>query len=78
MLSGSIPLKVYPQSPDIRKCTCGTIPLHHFKIEGESFICVFFDKDEPSFFKEAITSPASEKWMVFMRDEMSSMVENNV
>jgi hypothetical protein len=36
------------------------------------------DKDEPSFFKEAITSPAFEKLMVFMRDEMSSIVENNV
>jgi len=52
---------VYPQSPDVHKCTCGTIPLHHFKIEGESFICVFLDKDEPSFFKEAITSPAFKK-----------------
>jgi hypothetical protein len=41
-------------------------------------MCVSLEKDGPSSYKEAITSPASEKWMVVMRGDMSSMAKNNI
>jgi hypothetical protein len=41
-------------------------------------MCVSLEKDGPSSYKEVITSPASEKWMVVMRGDMSSMAKNNI
>jgi hypothetical protein len=41
-------------------------------------MCVSLEKDGPSSYKEVITSPASKKWMVVMRGDMSSMAKNNI
>jgi hypothetical protein len=41
-------------------------------------MCVSLEKDGPSSYKEVITSPAYEKWMVVMRGDMSSMAKNNI
>ena len=66
------------QGSKVRRSECGTIPRRYFEIEGEYFICASFDLDEPASYEEALASPASHEWLVAMRDEMDSMVKNQV
>ena len=44
--SGSKPLDSDTQGSKVRRSECGTIPYHHFEIEGESFLCDSLDLDE--------------------------------
>ena len=62
----------------VRRSECGTIPRHHFRIEGESFRHDSLDLDGPSSYEEALASPTSHEWIVSMRDEMDSMAKNQV
>ena len=76
--SGSKPLDSDTQGSNVRRSERGTIPRHHFEIEGEFFICDSLDLDEPASYEEALTSLASHEWIVAMRDEMDSMAKNQV
>lgn len=64
-LSGSVPLED-SQDPQIRRSQRRTVPRRRFEIEGESFMTVSVDVDEPASLEEAIKSPASDKWIVTM------------
>jgi len=66
------------QGSKVHRSEHGTIPRHHFKIEGESFRSDSLDLDEPSSYEEALASPTSHEWIVTMRDEMDSMAKNQV
>ncbi|KAL0349923.1 UNVERIFIED_CONTAM: hypothetical protein Sradi_4141500 [Sesamum radiatum] len=49
-----------------------------YEIEDESFICVSMDIDEPTTCEEVVTSPNANAWITAMKEEMSSMANNNV
>ncbi|KAL0445617.1 UNVERIFIED_CONTAM: hypothetical protein Slati_1689600 [Sesamum latifolium] len=36
------------------------------------------DVDEPATYEEVVTSPKANEWITSMKEEMSSMVKNNV
>ncbi|KAM2005004.1 hypothetical protein ACFX15_000239 [Malus domestica] len=67
---GSIPSKI--QGHTVRRSKRGHIPKRHFKVDGEAYICIPSEEDEPSSYKEVLSSTAKEKWITTMEEEMSS------
>ncbi|KAL0284939.1 UNVERIFIED_CONTAM: hypothetical protein Scaly_2834200 [Sesamum calycinum] len=78
-LSGSCSLEEQnSQNPQMRRSKHGEYPRRRYEIEGESFICVYVDIDEPTTREEVVTSPNANAWITAMKEEMSSMAKNNV
>ncbi|PON87593.1 hypothetical protein TorRG33x02_165860, partial [Trema orientale] len=77
-VSGSLPLDIRSQNPQLHKGQHGRVPRCRFEIKGEAFMCASQDKDEPKNYREALSSPASEKWKAAMIEEMESMKKNQV
>ena len=77
--SGSVPLETQDsQLAPQRSSARGRVPRRHFEIEGNILICAEADEDEPASVAEALSSPAKDKWLVAMQEEMSSMDKNKV
>lgn len=80
--SGSVPpdngLAPSNQDPQSRRSERGKVPRHRFQIEGESFMVCSHDDAEPKNFKEAMTSPKREKWIIAQKEEIESMRINGV
>ena len=47
-------------------------------LQGEEEMIQFPEEDEPKTIKEALSSPASDKWKNAMEEEIKSMKVNNV
>jgi len=62
----------------IRRSEHRRVPQWFFQIEDDIFFCVPLEIEEPTFFIEAIDSPNRKEWMDAMRDELDSMVRNEV
>ena len=81
--SGSIPDSVSApplddQDSQIRRSKRGNIPRRHFEIEGNTFLSIALDEEEPTSFAEVLSSSAKDEWMVAMQEELSSMAKNKV
>lgn len=61
-----------------RRSTRGRVPRRFFDIEERALLCTVSEIDEPTSFKEAMSSPHSVEWMEAMKDEMDSMSTNEV
>ena len=77
-VSGSVPLDIDSQNPQVRKSQHGSVPRRRFEIEGEAFMCALQDEDEPKNYREALSYPASEKWKAAMMEEMEYMKKNQI
>ena len=77
-LNESVPLDT--SSQDLQQCKSKRVSIshRHFEIENEAFMCTSQDEDEPKSYKEALSSPTSEKWKAAMIEEMESMKKNQV
>jgi len=64
--------------PSLGRSEHGKIPRRYFQIEEEIFLCTPLEVDEPTSFQQAIDLPNSKEWMDAMRDEMDSMLRNQV
>ncbi|KAL0453901.1 UNVERIFIED_CONTAM: Copia protein [Sesamum latifolium] len=62
----------------MRRRKRGGIPRRKYKIDDESFICASMDVDEPATYEEDVTSPNANESITAMKEEMSSMANNNV
>jgi len=56
--SGSIPLEVDSQQPQLRRSKRRNLPRRRFEIEGEAFMIALHDDDEPRTVQEALSSSA--------------------
>jgi hypothetical protein len=74
--SGSIPLEVDSQQPQLRRRKCRNLPRRRFEIEGEAFMIALHDDDEPRTVQEALSSFAKDEWIKAMDDEIESMKTN--
>ncbi|KAK2976693.1 hypothetical protein RJ640_013949 [Escallonia rubra] len=81
--SGSIPNSgSTPQGPlgqqasQICRGAREKVPRRRFEIDGEILMCTPTDEDEPTYVEEALSSSASNEWMIAMKDELSSMEKN--
>ena len=77
-LSESVPLNTGFQDPQQCKSKHVSIPHRHFEIEREEFMHAPQDEDEPKSYREALSSPAFEKWKAAMIKEMKSIKKNQV
>ena len=64
--------------PSLRRSEREKIPRKYFQLEEEIFLCTPLEVEEPTSFQEAIDSPNSKEWMDAVRDEMDSMMRNQV
>ena len=55
-----------------------SIPRRQFKIEGEAFMIIVHNSDEPTTYQHAISSAAIKEWMNVMIEEIGSMKTNQV
>ena len=62
--SGSAPLEEDSQQPQPRRSKCESVPRHRYKIEGEAFMVSSQDDEKPRTVQEALSSSASDKWMM--------------
>ena len=74
-----------PEEGQLRRSVRTPVPRRRFDIESEALILQgeeamvqFPGEDEPKTIKEALSSPASDKWKNAMEEEMESMKVNNV
>ena len=63
-LSGSAPLEENSQQPQPRRSKRGNVPRRRFEIEGEAFMVSSQDDEEPRTVQEALSSSASDEWMM--------------
>ena len=54
--NGSVPSEI--QGHTVRRCKRGHIPKCHFKVDGDAYICIPSEEDEPSSYKEVLSSTA--------------------
>jgi len=54
------------------------IPRHRFEIEGEAFMIVPQDDEEPKTFNHALSGPKASEWIKVMEKEMESIKINQV
>ena len=73
-----MPLDGSSQGLKLHRSKHGQIPYHHFKIEGESYMCTQLDLDELASYEEVLASLNSVEWMDAMKEEMSSMIRKHV
>ena len=69
---------VPPLESQLRRSNRIGIPRRRFDIEGETFMILPQDDEEPRNIREALQCPAKEKWMKAMEEEMESMRSNQV
>jgi len=62
----------------MRKSEHGKFPRRYFQIKEKIFLCTPLEVEKPTSFQEAVDSPNHEEWMDAIRDEMNSMVRNNI
>ena len=69
---------VSQQESQLRRSNRVGISRRRFDIEGEAFMILPQEDEEPRNIKEALQCPAKEKWMKAMEEEMESMRSNQV
>ena len=74
----SVPLGTDSETTFLRKSQHGNIPIRHFEIVGEAFMCASQEADDPKNYQEAMKFPTSEEWKLAMQDEMEFMRKNQV